>query len=323
MKALRPSLLGLAALALSSCGTLAPDGGGDVGLPLSGVGPFRKLAPSDDTAIAEPVVLAAPGANLDDPFALVDGERLTLWFSRSDGKSGSTIGRADLPRLEDGAPSLDFALAAESPWEMGGVAQPSVLRGESGGPWLLFYAAGGAIGYATGDGVSWDRLPGPALAPGVGERALGSPAPILEGDRVRLYFVVDGGAVEVAEAALADLAARAPTPFVRVAEDPVVRAGDAPWLEAIGRVTARAVATSTGRTRYDLYLSGTDDAGQRAVGMAASWDGESYAVPPVAFLDARRPNEWSPTVVDFRGGALLLFTQPSGAGSVVAAATSP
>jgi hypothetical protein len=88
-------------------------------------------------------------------------------------------------------------------------------------------------------------------------------------------------------------------------------------------VTARAVTTLTGRTRYDLFLSGREPTGLRVVGFASSWDGLAFSVAAQPMLAAKPPDVWAPTVTAYRAGSLLLFTQGAGAHTLIEGAHDP
>lgn len=323
--ALRSIPVALAA-ALAACGTLAPDGGGAQNLPSSGAGPYGRLAAESEQILSE------GAADLDDPVLLVDGGALTIWYTRTPTGKGAEIRRARLASIDDREPAIDLALGADQAWEAGGVAQPAVLAPGAGAPWLLAYAAGGAIGYATSDdGASWRKATGPALRGDGGEEgaALASPALArLDDGTVRLYYLGAGG-LFAADAHAADLAALAAAPFARspgtspgAATRALVRAHAASWLETLGRTTARGVTTPAGRSRFDLYLSGAQ-AGVGVVGLASSYDATDFALAAAPLLDARAPAEQSPTVAAWDGGSLLLFSERPSRFSRIGAARSP
>lgn len=312
----------LALVLFAGCGTLAPTGGGADDLPVSGAGPYRPLVADDATAIAEPVVMADPLADLDDCFLLARGELLGTWMTRTTG-GHSEIRHADFLSLEEGPISIDPSLAADQLWEQESVAQPVVLEPlvDFSDPWILIYAANGAIGYATAlDGHTWVKAPGPALAPTAEEGALDSPTALPIGDgAVRLIYHARGG-LYAADATRDALGARAAAAFTRVGL--VVADGAEPWLPGIGRSTARRVITAAGRARYDLFLTGSL-ANLRVVGFAGSFDGGDFSVAQAPFLDAHAPEEWAPTAVAYRAGSLLFHSLSRGSHSVIAGATSP
>jgi hypothetical protein len=304
---------------LAGCGTGADSGGGAAHLPVSGGGPFRPLDP-------DPSVLSDPLVDLDDPSVIAVGDTLELWVTATRGK-GTDIEHATAPSL-DRFGDLEPALVADQAWEGAAVRGPSVL---SGRPWLLFYSAAGAIGWAAAyDGKSWQKGPGPSLvADGAAEgSALGAPAAVRLGDFVRVYYPA-AGAIWAAEALFADLARGVPVGWSRVDGDPTTPARDpmlagAPFAAALGRVSARAAATPADRLRHDLYF--TAETGitntPTACGFAASFTGDRFEVAAAPILPLV-PAARSPAMTPYRDGALLLYVQHSGVTDAIAAALSP
>jgi hypothetical protein len=308
------------ACAACGCAAVGDAGGGAAHLPVSGGGPFRPLEP--DPTVADDVL-----ADLDEPMVLSDGDLLALWVTVT--RNGATdIEHADALSLEDGFGPLQLQLTADASWEAGSVSGPSVVRGQ---PWLLFYRAGGAIGWATSsDGHRWTKGPGPTLwANGAEEGTLlGPPAAVRLGDVVRVYYPA-GGSLFAAEAPFSALARGVPTGWVRLDGDPSTPARDpmvtgAPFATALGRVTARAAATPAGRLRHDLYFTAATGNMQSPTtcGYAASYTGDAFEVAGAPILPLI-PVTRAPTMTPYRDGALLLFVARSGAHDAVAAGLSP
>ncbi len=300
----------------AGCGTLAPEGGGATDLPVSGAGPYKLLAPNDAYPFVAPIVLSDAGADLDDAYVLSDGDLIGTWVTYTVNHT-SEIRHADFLSLETGSTGFIDGVTPAEPWEGNRVAQPAVLWTA---PWLLFYAGEGGIGYATADdGHKWVKAPGPALA-----GAFSSPAAIrLDDGTVRLFYLADDG-IHAADAAFADLAARAPEPF-HPRDGVVLAPFAAPWLAQLGRFSARTVVTPAGRRRYDLFLTGVTGAAPPAgedVGFASSFDGLRFEVAATPFLDARTAS-WSPSATEYRAGSLLLVTRKNGQHTAIAAALSP
>lgn len=288
----------LAALLLAGCGATGDPGGPPVFRPASGSGPFRR-APAESLpgGSAAPFVLV-DAADLDEPWLLADGERLSLWVTaRRPG--GPRIERADAPSLAQGFGPLQPALDAAS----GPSIVPPAAPGEL---WLLFFSQGGSIGLATSaDGRSWTRSG--AAVPGAGP-----PAAVRLGDRVRVYFAEDG-ALRAAEAPFAD-----PTAWRRLDAAPIP-AG--PLTRGLGRVFARAAPTPAGRVRHDLYLSVQGDA-VPLLRFAASYDGDSFALGEAPVLAP--PAARGPAAAPYGAGVLLLFVARGPGGTdAIAAALSP
>jgi hypothetical protein len=241
----------------------------------------------------------------------------------------TTIEHADALALEKGFGPLQLTLSADQAWEGGAVAQPAVIWSS---PWLLFYAAGGGIGVATAaDGHRFTKTPGTTLVPRGAEEgsALSSPAAVLLGDRVRVYYVASGQ-VFAAEADFATLAAGHPAVWTRLDGDPTTPARDpmlAPmsWARRIERVTARAALTPAGRMRHDLYVSAevlSDGSSSIGCGYAASYTGDRFLAADAPILP-ERPVARAPTETPYRDEALLLYVAHRGVRDAILAAVSP
>ncbi|MSP62401.1 MAG: hypothetical protein EXR72_19130 [Myxococcales bacterium] len=290
-------------------------------VPTSGAGPFRRLS-DESLENPPPFVLTDGVADLDEPSLVADGLRLALWVTARRGGT-ARIEHADSDDLKASFTVPETALVADQAWELGSVSGPSVIAGS---PWLLFYAAGGAIGFATADdGHGWRKGPGPTL---VADRAdeglvLGAPGAIRLGGKVRVYYPANG-ALWAAEAPYADLASgRAPV-WTRLDGNPTTperepMVASATYATAIGRACAFTGTTPAGRARHDLYFSATADPNP-TIGFAASYSGDRFTVAAGPILIA--PAVRAPAMVPYGAGALLLFVQ-RGQRDGIAAATSP
>jgi hypothetical protein len=324
-----------ALLLWAGCGTTGDAGGGAANLPVSGGGPFAPLKPNPAYLISAPTVLLDPTADLEYPVVLADGNRLTAWLTaRRAGSTQTTIGRTELTTLGNGFSDLAPALAADQPWEGGAVAGPSVLPGA---PWLLFYGASGAIGYATSpDGRAWQKATGPTLTADPrldGADALGPPAAVRVDDRVIVYYPA-GGQLWAASALVSELVAGAAVHWQRLngtpaveGRHPMVAAAQVPFGVALGRVFARAANTPAGRRRYDLYF--TVETGQDPVngvvttcGFASSQSGFDFAAEAVPILPPGVTTH-APTMTPYESGALLLYIGVAGVRQALDAAKSP
>jgi len=174
MRASRLWLLGL-----SCCATLGGSGLGDVGLPTSGVGPFRELVASE--VHDAPYVLDNEAPNYREPAVLpgnpgdASSAEVVLYAVAAE-PAGATGSRdvivrthADDARSFYGT-SLDtghtppVVLTASAAWEGASVGGPSAVQ--IGGQIFLYYAAKGGIGLARSpDGVTFAKEPAPVLAP--------------------------------------------------------------------------------------------------------------------------------------------------------------
>lgn len=335
------SLVMAATAAIAGCGATGDSGGGADHLPVSGAGPFTPLAPDDPAfdRINPPFVLTDSNADLDDPWVVSLGDLMALWVTAK--RSNVTdIEHADANSLEEGFMSLGQAILPDQAWEAGAVTQPSLVAGDPvvpGEAWILVYAGGGAIGWATAPAITlghkWAKAPAPALEPNGAEEGtlLSSPAVVRIGDRVRIYYLA-AGAIWAADAPYDDVIAGRATTWTRLDGDPATPARDpmlrAPaWASSIGRFTARAASTPTGRLRHDLYFTATtvataDMPSVSTCGFASSYTGDRFEVAPAPILPTKVVTR-SPAETPYRDGALLLYIEHTGARDAVAAARSP
>jgi hypothetical protein len=295
----------LLVLAMMGCGTGGDKGGGADHLPVSGGGPFGPLPAAPGDLIDAPVALSDPGVDLDDPFVIADGAALTVWVT-AHRPGGDTIERADAKSIRQGFGDLEPALAADQPWEGGGVSAPSVISSADNRR-TMFYRAQGGIGYATSeDGHTWQKQPGPLIA------GVGPPAAVRIGDEIRIYYVKDGAiwAKQGTLDALRDLG---------------VMVAGAPFGNALGRAFARSAPTLAGRVRHDLYFTvGTPTLS--TCGWAASYDALHFDVFATPIVDPKQDIHacaMAPYQADGIDGALGLWVQKRGSRAVVFAGKSP
>jgi hypothetical protein len=321
--------------ALAACGAIGGTGGGATDLPSSGSGPFQPLAASDPqwSELNAPFVLQDSGADLDSPAVLVDGDKMTIWVAATRNHV-TDIERADAARLEDGFGDLTPVLTAGDAWEHGDVASPSLIVGDGSAPWILFYGAAGAVGYATSaDGNSWQKASGPVLLANGAEEggALTSPAAVRIDDRVRVYYEASG-AIWAADTAYADVVARRALTWTRLdgevataVRDPMLRRP--PWASAVAAVRARVVTTPAGRTRHDLYFTALDATVQTmsatsTCGFAGSYVGTAFEMGGAPIVPLTQATH-APIATSYRAFELLLFASQAGARQAIAAGTSP
>jgi hypothetical protein len=325
-------------IAAAGCGSIGGAGGGAANLPVSGSGPFRPLDPSDPTwsSINAPIVLHDSGTDFDSPFVLARGDQLRVWLT-STRMQVTDIERAEASRLEVGFGDPSPVLVADQPWEQGAVSSPSLIPGDPivpAGKWLLFYSAGGAIGFATSiAGDKWVKPGGFTLTANGREEGgqLSSPAAVRIGDRVRVYYTAEG-AVWAVEAPYDDVAAMRPVMWTRLdgdatsaARDPIIRAPA--WAKTLTGVSARVTETPVGRVRHDLYFTAAMASymmktGASGCGFASSYSGTDFATAAAPIIPLGQATH-APSETPYRAGALLLFIEQSGARQSVAAATSP
>ncbi len=321
------------ALALSACAATGDSGGGANNLPVSGAGPFTPLTPDPSEPIEAPFVLTDPADDLDEPTVVAWGDLLAMWVTVKGG-TGTTIQHADvLTTLTDGFGALYPAIQADQAWEAGAVSGPSVVwNGPGGTEWLLFYSGGGAIGWAVGTdplGHVWRKASGPALiADGLEEgNALGPPAAVHVGDRLRVYYPAQGK-IWAADAPYADVLAGRAVEWARLdgnpatpERDPMVAA--APFGVSLGRAQARADLTPAGRVRHDLYFTvETGAMPPTTCGFASSFSGAQFEVEATPILPVKVEAR-SPVALIYQNGVTLFYVQQFGARDAIAAAQSP
>jgi hypothetical protein len=163
---------------LCCCATLGGSGLGDVGLPTSGVGPFRLLVTTEDRGVA-PYVLDSPGPEYREPAALpaapTDPSSTDVYLYAVAAQGTGTTAHDVLVRTRaDDARSFfgtgvntgnspQVVLSPDAPWEGSDLAGPSALV--IGGQVFLYYAAAGGIGLALSqDGLTFQKQPAPVLA---------------------------------------------------------------------------------------------------------------------------------------------------------------
>ena len=173
------------AAVIAGCATLGSTGQGDVDLPSSGVGPFRKLAtletkdvapfvfhdnvkryrepsavPQDDDPASARVVLFAVATEVAPGGAARD----VIVRTRADDGRSFFATASDLSLHAQHSPTV--VLRADLAWEGEGVSSPSAIRVVgAGAEWRLYYAAAGGIGLArSSDGITFRKEAAPVLA---------------------------------------------------------------------------------------------------------------------------------------------------------------
>lgn len=295
---------------IAACATIGSDGQGNLNLPTSGVGPFRKLTDVEEHGVP-PYLLDDPTALFREPATLrLDADPLSTRVAiyvvgRSQGHDVIMRTHADDARSFFGGAgdgvgrSVGVVMRADQPWEGTELAGPSLLR--VGDQIYMYYAANGAIGLAkSADGVQFTKLaapvftmPSPVSAPSVAQ---------LPDGRFRMMFA-SGGAIY--EAGSADGVAWTPLDAVpeTPALDPVLlpapprtdlAPGERPPFDtaAVGDPLLLPRLTPAGRLQVRVLYTGFADAeaGPRssAIGFAARWGDSGPLVRntlPVLSLD--------------------------------------
>lgn len=275
--------LAFGALALA-CGTLGGEGGGDRDLPSAGVGPFRKLGPTeqhgvppyvlDDKALRmrEPAIVALGDATSTEVALFVtgvsNGHDAILRSRATDARTffGTSAQAGQRPRV---------VLEPTRPWEGGSVGGPSVVR--DGADWWLFYAAAGGIGRArSSDGLTFASDADPVLAlPGA--RA---PSVTRTDAGWSMLYAKDGAIWEATSADGARFATVPGGPVLAAAPPPdhALVQGEKPPFDglAVDDPCAAARVTVAGRVQFRVLYTGWSvdpDTKQpvSAIGFAARW----------------------------------------------------
>ena len=338
--ALGRALLMMAAMLAAGCGALGSAGGGASNLPVSGAGPFSPLEPDPSLdMISPPFVLNDTTADLDDPWVVPWGDQMAVWVT-AHRTNVTDIEHSDSFALEQGFLPLVQAIFPDQAWEAGAVSSASLIAGDPvvpNGIWVMFYAGGGSLGWATAPAITlghkWAKAPGPALVGNNAEEGtvLGSPAVVRLDDRVRVYYLANG-AIWAADAPWDDVVSGNATTWTRLDGDPSTPERDPmlrvpPWALSIGRFTANAGKTPAGRVRHDLYFTAvTAPTGtQQSIstcGFASSFTGDRFETAATPILPLTAATQ-SPTEIAYRAGALLLYIEREGSRNAVAAALSP
>jgi hypothetical protein len=164
-------------LGMSCCATLGGTGGNDLGLPSSGVGPFRKLVAAEVLGIP-PYVLDNQAPAYREPAVLpvnptdTSSADVFLFAVATQGIGAAAADVIVRTRADDGrsfyGTSLDYGhtplvvLTPSAAWEGANLAGPSAVI--IGGETLLYYAGMGGIGLArSSDGQTFQKVPTPVL----------------------------------------------------------------------------------------------------------------------------------------------------------------
>ncbi len=339
-----------AAFGVASCGTLPESAGGQVGLPAAGGGPFLALA---DGQIGNSHV--APNGLVDirsysrEASVIRTGTGDSLKVAAYLAAAGQVDGmspKKDTPssaitRFEalDGRTfpfDGEVILTADQDWEGGSMQAPSIVKTEGG--YLLFYAAAGGIGLATGtDGKTFEKVDGPVLGPDASGWEAGavprSPGAVVIEGALHLFYEVavstDGSAI--GEARSTD----GGKTWTRLGKGPVLAPTGGPMnISGAGGAGADGGApdvpidgvsvegpfamtdqSADGRLIVRLYYGAVDALGNRVIGLAARYGSEGdFERATVSVFGGNThvtaPRE--PCVVDFGKLAMIYATQPAG-----------
>ena len=190
-------------IAQAACATIGSDGQGDLELPTSGVGPFRKLGGSEMHGVP-PYVLDSQSARYREPTAIpqdtdVRSTRVVLYaVAFSQGHDAIVRTHADDARSFYGGSagaSPPVVLKADQSWEGSDLSGPSALR--VGGQIYMYYASNGVVGLArSSDGVVFTKTPAPVFAR---PEPIGAPSVArLPDGRFRMAYASGGAIYEAA-----------------------------------------------------------------------------------------------------------------------------
>jgi hypothetical protein len=325
----------LALLGLPSCSTLADSGGGDVGLPNAGAGPFREI---------ESLELgnnrSAPNVLKDDDLyprhlSVVDADgdlgtldswgyaALTLVPEGAEPDptaSSNGIGRYRAPDGRSFERQHELVLEPTLPWEGDEMGAPSALV--VGDEIRLYYAAAGGIGLATSsDGLHFERRDEPVLGPAPDGWEQGatpqSPSVVAHpSGGFRLFYEVrsPSGEASLGEAVSADGVL-----FERRGAGPVLAPrppGPEPLFDDRSVEAPHGLyhPSAEGRMILWLYYGAVDQSGGRSIAVAARRGDDEPLVRGTApvFGTASSDDPSEPWVIRYGGFALLFATQRAG-----------
>jgi hypothetical protein len=322
---------------LGACATLGSPGQGDVDLPTSGVGPFRKLTATEVREIA-PNVLAGINVHYTEPSALAaigDGSAgvflyavatttdamMTMNATTTIVRTRADDARSFFGTKDDGGPLPPRVLAADAAWEGGRIGGPSALRVGSQ-VWLYYHGAGG-IGLArSDDGLAFMKEAQPVLVhdPSVPEEGttIAAPSVAIYPDGSYRMLYASGGVIFEAESADgvtwkrrdADPSTPAIDPVLRpsdVVDPSTLTPGQKPPFDtaAVGDPCLLPRITPAGRLQVRVLYTGVDPSGQTTIGFAARY-GDSGALSRQATpLYSVGMHEAAPTLFEWTGGVML------------------
>ncbi len=333
------SLVALVAIA-SSCATIGSTGQGDVDLPSTGVGPFRKLDTTELLGVA-PFVLADRVARYREPSALAvtpgDGSANVFLYAVAEQvdammnvthvivRSRANDARSFYGTSDDGGHKPRVVATPDAAWEGASLGGPSVLR--VGSQIWLYYAAAGGIGLArSDDGLAFRKEAQPVLAPDANvtwERtpiAAPSVAQLPDGTFRMLY--ASGGFLGEAESADGIAWRRRDSDTTTPAIDPILGPGDpvdpatlAPGEKppfdtaSVGDPCLLPRTTPAGRLHFRVLYTGGDAVGQTTIGFAARYGDSGPLTRQLAPLYSVGKHEAAPTLFEWAGGLMLYIHQ--------------
>jgi hypothetical protein len=318
-------------LLASACAAIGSSGEGDVDLPTTGVGPFRKLD-GDETLGVAPYLLDDRVRQWHDPAVLpVDpaspDPEVFLYLAgtapQPDGTTREVIART---RADDGR-SFFGADIGQSPRVVVTAARaedlaraPSVARIK--GRIVLYWSDGHGIkASASDDGLTFSPPADGVYALGVDPGVLwertppGAPSVFTYPDgRIRMMYAAGG---YIGEAESED-----GVTFRRIGVDPVfgpsapvdpstLAIGEKPPFDTNGVFDPCVLprVTPAGRLQVRVLYTGLDASGATSIGFAARYGDQGPLVRQVQAVYAVGKREAAPALFEWSGGALLYVSQ--------------
>ncbi len=310
-------------LSAASCASIGSPGAGDVDLPASGAGPFRKLDGNETLGVA-PFVLDDRTRLWHDPAVLPadpasDGAGVFL-FAAGTIAGGDVIVRT---RADDGRSffggSVGTTPAVVLKADAGEhVVAPSVAR--VGGNVLLYWSDGAGVRVASSaDGLTFAKRAGYALAADVAasweKTPPGAPSVAVYPDgRVRMVYAAGGY--------LGEAESEDGLTFRRLGPDPIFGPSIAPDLSTLApgqkppfddaRVDDPCVVprvTPAGRLHVRVLYTGVDAAGVTSIGLAARYGDSGPLSRQTQPVYAIGKAERAPALFEWSGGSLLYVSQ--------------
>lgn len=342
---MKRALLSVAPVLMAvACATLGSPGEGDVDLPSSGVGPFRKLGGTEVLGVA-PFVLEDKVAHYRDPTVVAQdadasSSRVILFAVAQKVDPGNIRDvivrtRADDARSFFGTSSdlghePRVVLEASLAWEGGHVAQPSVIR--VGDELFLYYAGDGGIGVArSSDGFTFKKQDAPVLVrdPSVAWETTTPSAPSVARYPDGSFRMLYAAGLAIGEASSSDgiawtrVDADPSTPAI----DPVLEPSIAPPPESlqpgekppfdtaqIGDPCLSPRVTPAGRLQVRVLYTGYDAAPGVAgrngtIGFAARYGTTGRLERQASPIYSVAKHEAAPALFEWQGGSMLYVHQ--------------
>lgn len=310
----------LVSLSLAACATLGTPGQGDVDLPTTGAGPFRKLQTSEVHGVA-PYLLDSQSSQFREPAVVrlddaPESTRVALFLVERQGGADVIArtsaddarsffgGTGDLPAHEP-----IVVLQKDQPWEAQDLGGPSALR--VGGTYYLYYASNGRVGLArSSDGAAFVKEPSAVFSPPRSARA--PSVARLEDGAFRMLYASGGALYEAASPdglAWTELDGDPTTSAVDPVFGPAGPAfglapGEKPPFDEVATDDPCLLPRTTpaGRLQFRVLYTGTAADGSTSIGFAARYGLEGALTRnPLAVLSQGK-HEAAPAWLEWQDG---------------------